>query len=238
MPVPRFPFPRCSCCTGTGAQLARLRAWQLTPALPAKPTLTGPLAWHGPVRALLALDDPRLADDCPPAAAAMLGCLAAAKATCRYRASSHKAWVLASHWYSPKRPRQSHVVGSCSGSSGSPAVFAAYAWHVVRIGLLALAASSAQLWLRRALPSPPSARAVRVLNAGALCAGVSRLGGSVASACFAVAAFSSRGARARRWCSLCWRKSLRRLGGFGVLCRRRLQLARCACSTLALSVLA
>ena len=116
--------------------------------------------------------------------------------------------------------------------------FAAYAWHVVRIGLLALAASSAQLWLRRALPSPPSARAVRVLNAGALCAGVSRLGGSVASACLAVAAFSSRGARARRWCSLCWRKSLRRLGGFGVLCRRRLQLARCACSTLVLSVLA
>ena len=50
----------------------------------------------------------------------------------------------------------------------------------------------------------------------------------MASACFAVAAFSSRGARARRWCSLCWRKSLRRLGGFGVLCRRRLQLARCA----------
>ena len=62
--------------------------------------------------------------------------------------------------------------------------FAAYAWHVVRIGLLALAASSAQ----------PS-----------LCAGVSRL---------------------------------RRLGGFGVLCRRRLQLARRACSTLVLSVLA
>ena len=61
--------------------------------------------------------------------------------------------------------------------------FAAYAWHVVRIGLLALAASSAQLWLRRAWPSPPSARAVRVLDAGALCAGVSRFGGSVASAC-------------------------------------------------------
>ena len=74
--------------------------------------------------------------------------------------------------------------------------FAAYAWHVVRIGLLALAASSAQLWLRRALPSPPSARAVRVLDAGALCAGgVSRLSSSVASACLAVAAFSSRGAR-------------------------------------------
>ena len=81
--------------------------------------------------------------------------------------------------------------------------FAAYAWHVVRIGLLALAASSAQLWLRRAWPSPPSARAVRVLDAGALYAGVSRFGGSVASACLAVAAFSSRGARARRWCSLC-----------------------------------
>ena len=77
LPVPRFPFPRCSCCTGTGAQLARLRAWQLTPALPAKPTLAGPLASHDPVRVLLALDDPRLADDCPPAAAAiawLLGC--------------------------------------------------------------------------------------------------------------------------------------------------------------------
>ena len=95
--------------------------------------------------------------------------------------------------------------------------------------------ASAARWLRRALPSPPSACAVRVLDAGALCAGVSRFGGSVASACFAVAAFSSRGARARRWCSLCWRKSLRRLDGFGVLCRRRLQLARCACSTLVLS---
>ena len=171
LPVPRFPFPRCSCCTGTGAQLARLRAWQLTPALPAKPTLTGPLAWHGPVCALLALDDPRLADDCPPAAAAMLGCLAAAKATCRYRASSHKAWVLASHWYSPKRPRQGHVVGSCSGSSGSPAVLrlthgmwsALVCWH----------------WLL------------------------------LAHSC-----------------------------DFGVRCRRRLQLARCACSTLVLSVLA
>ena len=43
----------------------------------------------------------------------------------------------------------------------------------------------------------------------------------------------------RRWCFLCWRReSPRRLGGFGVLCRRRLQLARCACSTLVLSVLA
>ena len=84
--------------------------------------------------------------------------------------------------------------------------FAAYAWHVGRIGLLALAASSAQLWLRHALPSPPSARAVRVLDAGVFCAGsvdagafcaggVRRLGGSVASACFAVTAFSSRGAR-------------------------------------------
>ena len=122
LPVPRFPFPRCSFCTGTGAQLARLRAWQLTPALPAKPTLTVPLAWHGSVRALLALDDPRLADDCPPAAAAMLCCLAEARATCRYCASSHKARVLASHWHSPEMPRQSRVVGSCSGSSGSPAV--------------------------------------------------------------------------------------------------------------------
>ena len=65
---------------------------------------------------------------------------------------------------------------------------------------------------------------MRVLDAGALCAGVSRFGGSVASACFAVAAFSSRGARARRWRSLCWRReSLRRLGGFGVLGRRRLR---------------
>ena len=36
----------------------------------------------------------------------------------------------------------------------------------------------------------------------------------------------------------CWRESLRRLGGFGVLGRRRLQLAHCACSTLVLSVLA
>ena len=171
LPVPRFPFPRCSCCTGTGAQLARLRAWQLTPALPAKPTLTGPLAWHGPVRALLALDDPRLADDCPPAAAAMLGCLAAAKATCRYRASSHKAWVLASHWYSPKRPRQSRVVGSCSGSSGSPAV-------------------------------------LRLTHG--------------------------------MWAALvCWHWLLLvHSYGFGVLCRRRLQLARCVCSTLALSMLA
>ena len=171
LPVPRFPFPRCSCCTGTGAQLARLRAWQLTPALPAKPTPTGPLAWHGSVRALLALDDPRLADDCPPAAAAMLGCLAAAKATCRYRASSHKAWVLASHWYSPKRPRQSHVVGSCSGSSGSPAV-------------------------------------LRLTHG--------------------------------MWSALvCWHwRLLAHSRGFGVLCRRRLQLARCACSTLVLSVLA
>merc|ERR1712153_155598 len=105
------------------------------------------------------------------------------------------------------------------------------------LSVLAQAASVAR-WLRRALPSPPPARAVRVLGAGALCAGASRFGGSVASACFAVAAFSSRGARARRWCSLCWRKSLRWLGGFGVLCRRRLQLARCACSTLVLSVLA
>merc|ERR1712008_356449 len=103
--------------------------------------------------------------------------------------------------------------------------------------VLALVASAPQ-WLRRALPSPPSARAVRVLGAGALCAGASRFGGSVASACFAVAAFSSRGARARRWCSQCWRKALRRLNGFGVLCRRRLQLARGACSTLVLSVLA
>merc|ERR1712153_52544 len=104
------------------------------------------------------------------------------------------------------------------------------------LSVLALVASAAQ-WLRRALPSPPSARAVRVLGAGALSASVSRFGGSVASACFAAAAFSSRGARARRWCSQCWRKSLRRLGGFGVLCRRRFQLARCACSTLVLSVL-
>ena len=39
--------------------------------------------------------------------------------------------------------------------------------------------------------------------------------------------------------ALCWRReSLRRLNGFGVLCRRRPQLARCACSTLVLSVLA
>merc|ERR1712153_266647 len=105
------------------------------------------------------------------------------------------------------------------------------------LSVLALVASAAR-WLPHALPSPPSARAVRVLDAGALCAGVSRLGGSVASACFAVAAFSSRGARARRWCSLCWRKPPRRLGGFGMFCRRRLQLARCACSTLVLSVLA
>ena len=44
---------------------------------------------------------------------------------------------------------------------------------------------------------------------------------------------------ARRWCSLCWRgESPRRLGGFGVLCHCRLQLARCACSTLVLSALA
>jgi hypothetical protein len=149
LPVPRFPFPRCSFCTGTGAQLARLRAWQLTPALPAKPTLTVPLAWHGSVRALLALDDPRLADDCPPAAAAMLGCLAAAKATCRYRASSHKAWVLASHWYSPKRPRQSQATHSpklgpgvlCTGEDsslspglwpGTPAPSPSQSWQTAR----------------------------------------------------------------------------------------------------------
>merc|ERR1712153_163087 len=98
------------------------------------------------------------------------------------------------------------------------------------LSVLALVAS-APWWLRRALPSPPSARAVRVLDAGTLCAGVSRFGGSVASACCAVAAFSSRGARARRWCSLCWHELLRRLGGFGMLYRRRFQLARCACST-------
>ena len=49
---------------------------------------------------------------------------------------------------------------------------------------------------------------MRVLDAGAPCAGMSRLGGSVASPCLAVAAFSLQGALARRWCSLCWRESL------------------------------
>ena len=70
------------------------------------------------------------------------------------------------------------------------------------------------------LPSSPSAPAERVLDDGAtMVLPVLAWVGLVTlwlQACFAVAAFSSRGARARRWCSLRWRESPRRLGGLSV----------------------